>query len=202
MTDKHKVNGIPVFNQYPELPTGCEATALAMLLNWGGVTVDKYDVVDALPKGEKVRLVDGEWLGANPDVEFVGDPYSDDGSFGVFEGPILATIEKLASCKGVNLTGLAFESVLDFIRSGKAVMAWTTIEQKPTYLSKTWTDENGIIIDWYCNEHAVVITGVDSAHIIVHDPYTGKEEYYQRDLFERNWESIGKRAITLDNESY
>lgn len=197
MTGKQKVNGVPVFNQYPELPTGCEATALAMLLNWGGVTVSKYDVVNALPKGEKVRLVDGVWLGANPEVEFVGDPYSDD-DFGVFEKPILQTVEKLASsCKGINLTGHAFESILDVIRAGKAVMAWTTIDQKPTYLSKKWMDENGKIIDWYCNEHALVITGFNKDNVIVHDPYTGKEEYYQRDLFERNWEAMGKRAITL-----
>lgn len=197
MTEK-KITGVPVFNQYPELPTGCEATSLAMLLNWGGVTVSKYDVADALPKGEKVRLIDGKWFGANPNDEFVGDPYSDDGSFGVFEGPILKTIEKLASCKGVDLTGLEFESLLDFIREGKAVMAWTTIGQKQTFLSKTWTDKQGRTVDWYCNEHAVVITRFDSVNVIVNDPYTGKVESYKRELFERNWELMGRRAITLD----
>lgn len=195
-----KIPGVPVFNQYPELPTGCEATSLAMLLNWGGVKVSKYDVVDALPKGEKVRLVDGKWLGANPADEFVGDPYSDDGSFGVFEGPILETIETFAPSKSINLTGLEFAALLDVIRAGKAVMAWTTIEQKQTYLSKTWIDKNGKTIDWYCNEHAVVITGFDGDHLIVNDPYTGKVEYYKRDLFEHNWQSMGKRAVTLDIE--
>lgn len=198
MTNKHKITGVPILNQYPELPTGCEATSLTMLLHWGGETISKDDVVNALPKGEKVRLVDGKWFGANPNNEFVGDPYTEDGSFGVFQGPILETIKKVSHFKGINLTGLEFELLLDYIQAGKAIMAWTTIEQKQTYLSKTWRDENGTIIDWYCNEHAVVITGFDSDYVIVHDPYTGKEEYYKRDLFEQNWKSMGKRAITLD----
>lgn len=193
-----KVSGVPVFNQYPELPTGCEATSLAMLLNWGGVTVSKYDVVDALPKGEKVRLLEGKWWGANPNDEFVGDPYSDEGSFGVFEGPILKTIEKLTSCRSINLTGLEFNALLDYIQAGKAVMAWTTIGQKQTYFSKTWADNNGKTIDWYCNEHAVVITGFDDKNVIVNDPYTGKIEHYKRDLFEHNYNSMGKRALTLE----
>lgn len=192
------ISSVPVFNQYPELPTGCEATSLAMLLNWGEVKVSKYDVVDALPKGEKVRLIDGKWLGANPNDEFVGNPYSDDGSFGVFEGPILKTIEMIAPSRGVNLTGLEFEDLLDIVRTGKAVMAWTTIKQKQTYLSKTWTDKNGQTIDWYCNEHAVVITGFDADNVIVNDPYTGKVEHYKRDLFEFNYKSMGKRAVTLE----
>ncbi|ASN04660.1 C39 family peptidase [Virgibacillus necropolis] len=193
-----KVNGVPVYHQYPELPTGCEATSLAMLLTWGGLTVCKFEVADKLPKGEKVRLIDGEWLGGNPNHNFVGDPYSDDGSFGVFEGPILETIEKFIPGKGVNLTGQDFHSLLEIVRSQKPVMAWTTINQKQTYLSETWFDEQGNKIDWYCNEHAVVLTGIDGVNVIVNDPYTGQVEYYDKDLFEHNFTSMGKRAVTLD----
>ncbi|ASK62656.1 hypothetical protein CFK37_11100 [Virgibacillus phasianinus] len=191
---------VPIYNQYPELPTGCEATSLAMLLSWGGSTVSKYEAVDKLPKGNKVRLLEGKWLGANPNQAFVGDPYSDsdDGSFGVFEGPILAAIEKIMPGKGVDLTGHDFEPLLQIIHSGKPVMVWTTISQKETYHSDTWFDENGNRIDWYCNEHAVVLTGIDGKNLIVNDPYTGKEEYYDRSLFEKNWASMGKRAVTLD----
>ncbi|MBT2218139.1 C39 family peptidase [Virgibacillus dakarensis] len=193
-----KIAGVPVYNQYPDLPTGCEATSLAMLLGWAGLSISKYDVVEKLPKGEKVRLTDGKWYGANPHEQFVGDPYSDDGSFGVFDKPILATIEAFMPGKGINLTGRDFESLLDIVRLEKPVMAWTTIDQNETFHSKTWQDANGVVIDWYRYEHAVVITGIDGEHIIVNDPYTGKEEQYNRNLFERNWASMGKRAVTLD----
>lgn len=193
-----KVPGVPKYNQYPELPTGCEATALAMLLGWGGCSVSKFDVVEKLPKGKKVRLIDGEWRGANPAEQFVGDPYSDDGSFGVFEGPILATIEAFMPGKGINLTGQHFGTLQDILKSGKPVLAWTTINQKETFRGKTWQDENGVMINWYSNEHAVVITGVDGDQVIVNDPYTGKEEHYNKEGFEANWASMGKRAVTLD----
>ncbi|MGY0692101.1 C39 family peptidase [Virgibacillus sp. FSP13] len=201
MVNEHafvKISEVPTLNQHPELPTGCEATALAMLLNWGGQLVSKFDVVDKLPKGEKVKLIDGGWYGANPNKQFVGDPYSDDGSFGVFEKPILATIEKFMPEIGINLTGQDFDMLLDIVRSGKPVMAWTTIEQNETFHSKTWIDDSGNTIEWYRYEHAVVITGFNDDHIIVNDPYTGREEHYDRRLFERNWASMGKRAVTLD----
>ncbi|WP_163970637.1 C39 family peptidase [Oceanobacillus halotolerans] len=196
----YQVKGVPTYYQYPELPTGCEATSLAMLLSWGSGDgkVSKYDVVEKLPKGDKVHEENGELRGANPDVEFVGDPYGDGDSFGVFEGPILETIEKFMPGKGVNLTGKEFEDLLDIVRSGKPVMAWTTIEQKETYHSDTWTDRNGNTIKWYTNEHAVVITGIDGDNVLVHDPHTGKAEAYNRGLFEKNWVSMGKRAVTLD----
>ncbi|MFD1020161.1 C39 family peptidase [Thalassobacillus hwangdonensis] len=193
-----KVKGVPVFDQYPELPTGCEATSLAMLLNWGGVSVSKFDVADSLPKGPKVNEVDGNWTGGNPNVAFVGDPYSEkDGSFGVFEGPILQTINTYLPGKGINMTGQSFDSLLSIVENGKPVMVWTTIDQKQTYLSASWEDEAGSTVNWYRYEHAVVLTGIEGEHVIVHDPYTGSVEHYNRSLFERNWASMGKRAVTL-----
>lgn len=195
-----KINGVPIFYQYPELPTGCEATALAMLLNWAGADVNKYDVADTLPKGDKVRYINGEWKGANPDSLFVGDPYSDDGSFGVFVGPILETAEKYMPGRAVDLTGKPFEALLEVVQAGTPVVAWTTLEQNKTFHSKTWTAPDGNIIKWHRFEHAVTIVGVDGESVIVNDPHTGRVEYYDRILFEKNWASMGGRAMTLDME--
>ncbi|SDL92252.1 C39 family peptidase [Sediminibacillus halophilus] len=192
-----RIKGIPVFDQYPELPTGCESTALAMLLNWGGVDISKFEIVERLPKGSKVREIDGQAVGANPDFQFVGDPYSEEGSFGVFEGPILHTIDQIMPGRAVDLTGKSFQTILDVIQTGKPVMAWTTINQQKTYHSISWVDEEGEQIDWYRYEHAVVIVGFDEDHVIVNDPYTGQEEVYDRELFKENWRSMGRRSVTL-----
>ncbi|HLQ71349.1 MAG TPA: C39 family peptidase [Bacillota bacterium] len=191
------INNVPTICQHPEMPTGCEATALTMLLNWGGKKVSNHDVVKNLPKGDSVKLIDGEWRGGNPTIEFVGDPYGDEGNFGVFEGPILKTIETIMPGKGVDLTGRPFEELLDIVRSGKPVMAWTTIEQQTTFHSKTWKDKDGNTIKWYRYEHAVVLVGFNEETVFVNDPTTGKEEQYDREQFERNWASMGKRAVTL-----
>ncbi|GAA0436636.1 hypothetical protein GCM10008983_11700 [Lentibacillus halophilus] len=195
------IQGVPAYFQYPELPTGCEATSLAMLLSWGcGRDVSKYDVADALQKGDNVQWTDGEWTGANPDKAFVGDPYTDsnDGSFGVFEGPILEALEWFMPGRGVDWTGASFDALLAVVRSGAPVLAWTTLEQRETFYGLSWTAPDGETIDWYENEHAVVMVGVDGDDVIAHDPHTGKAEHYERTLFERNWRSLGGRAVALD----
>lgn len=192
-----KIPDVPTICQHPEMPTGCEATALTMLLNWAGESLTNHEVVERLPKGDKVELIDGIWRGGDPHTEFVGNPYEDEGCFGVFEGPILKTIDAFMPDRGVDLTNQPFENLLEIVGNGKPVMAWTTINQQTTFHSKTWTDQNGRTIKWHRYEHAVIIVGFDADNIIANDPTTGKEEHYQRDLFERNWASMGRRALTL-----
>ncbi|MDY0405050.1 C39 family peptidase [Virgibacillus sp. 179-BFC.A HS] len=179
------ISDIPVLYQYPELPTGCEATALTMLLNWAGLDVSRFDVADALPKGPKVEQINGIWYGAHPNKQFVGDPYSDEGSFGVFEKPILETIDKFLPQKGVDLTGKGFDAILQQLDKGIPVVTWTTLKQQTTYHSKTWQDEEGNIIKWYTYEHAVLAIGYDRQHVIVQDPDTGKLEHYEKKRFEK-----------------
>ncbi|RYG71931.1 hypothetical protein EU245_12425 [Lentibacillus lipolyticus] len=194
------IDGVPKYDQYPELPTGCEATSLAMLVSWGlGRDVSKYTIADALPKGDKVHWDGDGWRGAHPNKAFVGDPYtdSDDGSYGVFEGPILEALDMFMPGRGVDLTGEPFDALLDVVRSRKPVLAWTTLEQRETFYGMTWTDADGDVVDWYENEHAVVVVGIDDDAVIAHDPHTGKAEHYDRELFERNWQSLGRRAVMI-----
>ncbi|MEG1246969.1 C39 family peptidase, partial [Gordonibacter sp.] len=54
--------------QYPELPTGCEATALSTLLRLNGVEASKVEVAEAMPKSD--------WDFVNA---FFGDPARTDG---------------------------------------------------------------------------------------------------------------------------
>ncbi|WP_217585813.1 C39 family peptidase [Lentibacillus saliphilus] len=191
------IPNVPLDYQYPELPTGCEATALSMLLRWAGVDVDKFEVVDQLKKGDRVHLQNGKWYGANPNEAFVGNPYEDDGSFGVFEQPILQVINIYYPGKAINLTGKEFQDLLTIVQGGTPILVWTTLKQRETYYAQSWEDPHGQTIDWYNNEHAVVIVGYSNDDVIVHDPDTGKCEHYDRDLFIQNWASLGKRAVTL-----
>ncbi|MUV36390.1 hypothetical protein JNUCC1_00192 [Lentibacillus sp. JNUCC-1] len=191
------IEGVPLDYQYPDLPTGCEATATSMLLRWAKIDADKFAVADQLIKGDKVHEIDGKWYGANPDETFVGDPYSDEGSYGVFQKPILRIIEHFLPECSLDLSGRDFTEVLSVLDKGTPVVAWTTLKQRETYYHKSWEDPLGQMIDWYNNEHAVTVVGYDQDFIIVHDPDTGKREFYDRDTFIHNWGSLGKRAVTL-----
>jgi len=53
--------------QKPELPTGCEATALAIVLNFLGFDADKCEIVDHyMPKTTKLYSMN---------THFIGNPY-------------------------------------------------------------------------------------------------------------------------------
>lgn len=45
MTEEYQIEDFPIVLQMPELPTGCEITALTMVLNYYGYPVDKVSMV-------------------------------------------------------------------------------------------------------------------------------------------------------------
>lgn len=54
----------PIISQLPSLPTGCEATAVAMLLQYAGISISKEQVANETLSS------------SNPNTGFVGNPYS------------------------------------------------------------------------------------------------------------------------------
>ena len=65
---------VPLANQHPDYPTGCESIALYMLLRYYGTEVTPAQIVEALPKGPVPYRKNGRDYGANPEREFVGNP--------------------------------------------------------------------------------------------------------------------------------
>src|SRR5665648_631723 len=57
-----KITGIPVISQWPNLPTGCEATSLTMLLNFFGTDLSKEQVVSMQPSGPNIYRVNGVYM--------------------------------------------------------------------------------------------------------------------------------------------
>lgn len=77
--DSCVIQNFDIIYQEPELPTGCEVTALTMAMNYSGCNVDKYTMAtEYLPctpydieYGE-----DGNLYGSSPEQYFIGDPTS------------------------------------------------------------------------------------------------------------------------------
>ena len=44
------ITGVPLINQYPNYPRGCETVALTILLNYYGIMVTPDDIISVLPK--------------------------------------------------------------------------------------------------------------------------------------------------------
>ncbi|KPU45666.1 hypothetical protein OXPF_08990 [Oxobacter pfennigii] len=187
----------PVLNQFPELPTGCEATSLTMLLNWAGVNVSKEEVAGSLPIGCIPTAKENRLYGDNPHKAFVGNPFTVNG-YGVYHEPIADILNKYLPDSALDLTGASFEEILKAIDSGKPVIVWCTIGNVYPKISKTWQDEQGNIIIWKVPEHAVLLVGYDESHVIVNDPYMGQRCRYPLCSFEEHWEMMGKQAVTIN----
>ena len=100
-------------------------SAITILLNYYGVAVTPDDIINKLPKGSVPITKDGKLYGGNPEVEFIGNPYSLN-AYGVYEKPIANVASQYKS--GIKIaTGTSFEKILEVVKTGKPVMVWTSM---------------------------------------------------------------------------
>lgn len=188
------ITGVPTINQYPDYPTGCESVALTILLKYYGVSVTPDDIINKLEKGKAPYTKNGVTYGGNPDLEFIGDPRTQN-SYGVFDKPI-AKVAGIYKPGIINATGSSFEEILKIVKSGRPVLAWTSIGLSTPYISTSWIYEpTGETIYWKSGEHAVVIIGYTTDKIIISDPIGGKIKYQSLSLFRERYNYFGKKAL-------
>lgn len=183
---------IPFVSQYPELPTGCEITALTTVLNYLGYNVDKLTMADYyLDKGKMGEV--------SPYKAFVGNPRDED-SCGAF-APVLVNsatkyLKSQRSYMNVyNITGAEYNELLDYVDDGHPVLVWETMYMKEPYESCTWNID-GENIMWLSREHAMVLIGYTQSTYIMADPLRGICEY-DKELVETRYKSMGKQAIVI-----
>lgn len=182
---------IPTLFQMPELPTGCEATSLTILLMYDGYQIEKTTIVDEyLIYSNTGSFEDG----------FIGDPYSYEGA-GCFPNTIVETANRFleaygAKTEGINLTGKNFYTLLRYIAAGRPVAVWTSL-----YLLDPGIDLRGSTSEgytWYEMEHCVVLAGYDLENdkVIISDPMEGIAEY-SLEWFQEVYERVGQYAVVI-----
>jgi uncharacterized protein YvpB len=159
---------VPAVCQGPELPTGCEVTAVTMMLQYAGCDVTKTQMADAMPRSTD-----------DYDEGFIGDPYESD-----FSTPYYPTIyppafkdlvtDEVGSFK--DLTGAGAGGLIAALDVGKPVVCWVT--------------SGG-------GTHAVCVCGYDQGDIIYNDPGDGTKNNVQpvADFMER-WGEQSWKALT------
>ncbi|WP_339162067.1 C39 family peptidase [Siminovitchia sp. FSL H7-0308] len=194
----------PVVNQMPELPRGCEVTALSMLLESAGVSTDKMKLAKEIKKDPTPRTVkNGKVYFGNPNEGFVGNMYTfSEPGLGVYHGPIMELGEKYLPGKMVNLTGQSFEELKIPLSTGRPV--WVIINAEYRELDdsyfETWETKSGPV-KITMKEHSVLITGYDEKYVYFNDPLTGKKNKKApiRD-FEKSWVQMGSQALTYSGD--
>lgn len=189
----YRLNVVPVL-QLPELPTGCEITSLATVLNYYGYDISKTQLADEYLDCGKIGRTD-------PDEKFIGSPY-DEHSCGCYSNVIADaardfSIKNNCNFKIYNLNGLSLDELYKYIENGSPVIIWATIDLMETYRNITW-DIDGKEIAWRANEHCMVLIGYDKDNdtCIVSDPLKGIMEY-PKELFNQRYEELGKQAVIL-----
>lgn len=195
---------VPVVNQLPELPRGCEVTSLAMLLESAGASVDKMTLAKEVKRDPSPYLVkNGKVHFGNPHKGFVGDMYNfNKPGLGVYHEPIMELGENYLPGRLVNLTGESFEELKIPLSDGRPV--WVIINSEyreiPDSFFETWETKSGPV-KITKKEHSVLITGYDQKYIYFNDPLTGKKNKKApiRD-FEKSWVQMGSQALTYTYE--
>lgn len=190
--------------QNPELPVGCEITALTILLNYYGFDADKTDMAkNYLPTSwGNPRTVDGKLYKDSFFDYFIGDPFSR--GYGCFSPAIEKAANAYISSHGggytvKNISGCHPDTLYEYLIAGTPVLCWATDGMIEPEYYETWYDNaTGEQLDWYLNEHCFVLAGFNIANstVSLNDPMKGIIDY-NIDKFEVRFKQMHSQAIVL-----
>ncbi|MCL2055519.1 MAG: C39 family peptidase [Oscillospiraceae bacterium] len=197
--------------QLPELPTGCEATALTMALNFYGFNADKTDIAkNYLPQSAFMQLKDDKVYINNFNNIFFGDPFGR--GWGCFSNAIVYTaqsyIAQNSELVGLdrgdfrvrNISGSSPEELYEYLKAGVPVICWGTLEMaEPVYNFTYYDILTGEPLVWYSKEHCFVLTGFDNSDstVIINDPQFGVVSH-DKELFELRYSQMRSQAVIIE----
>lgn len=190
--------------QQPELPVGCEITALTTLLRYYGFDAEKTDMArNYLPTswGNAVEK-DGKMYKDSFFDYFIGDPFSR--GYGCFSPAIEKAANAYISDHGggftvKNISGCHPDTLYEYLIKDIPVLCWATDGMIEPEYYETWYDNaTGEQLDWYLNEHCFVLTGfnISGNTVTLNDPMKGIIDY-NIDRFEVRFKQMYSQAIVI-----
>lgn len=190
---------VPSLCQYPELPTGCEATAASMVLQFFGEEVSpEWFASTWLECSEDFYTYGGIAYGPDPNKVFAGDPFSEH-SYGCFASPIADAVNRNSRiCEAEVITGKSLEYLCgEFIDDGMPLLIWATMGMKPSYKGKSWITPDGDSFTWTACEHCLVLVGYNDRFYFFNDPQSGTAVAYEKALAEQRFAELGMQAVYI-----
>lgn len=203
--EEYQIEDFEILLQMPELPTGCEITAMTMVLNYYGFDVDKVTMAEQyLPTApaEFYYDSDGELHGADLNRYFVGDPATEQGYI-CGAGAIRTAANKYLQqnsrfLRAIDKTGASAEEIYHRVSQDVPVVVWVTINMEERQKAEGWKTETGEYVDWGNNDHGAVLIGYTEDTVTIADPIAGKV-VYSREKFEEIYKSRGKQCVFLQD---
>lgn len=201
-SNKNSSLSVPVVLQNPELPNGCEVTALTAVLNYYGLNVDKVELAkNYLPTQQVIKKGTINY-GPDPNNSYAGDPFKKTGGYYVFPIPIVEAanevlIENNSELRAIDIPKMTKNDFIDFIQSGVPVIAWTTLDLKKPHTKGFWViEETKEKHSIYLNLHVVVVTGYQNGKVFIMNPLKGNEVIDEEKFF-NSFQSIGSKAVVI-----
>ncbi|MGN0690890.1 MAG: C39 family peptidase [Oscillospiraceae bacterium] len=190
--------------QNPELPVGCEITALTILLNFWGFNAEKCDMAkNYLPiSSGRYKYEDGKTYKDSFYDYFIGDPFSR--GYGCFANAIEKAANSYINQHGggyivKNISGCSPDTLYGYVEDNIPVLIWATDGMIEPEYYETWYDiDTGEQLDWYLNEHCAVLAGfdIDNDTVTLNDPMKGIIDY-NINKFETRFAQMHSQAIVI-----
>lgn len=198
-----KLESVPQIYQLPELPWGCEATALTGLCNYYGYSFTKKEIWDRTPKRE-FEIVGGRVYAEHPDVSMT--MASKGVGFGIYAPLAVKILNQMISEAGgpyiaVDHTGCTEAELFQNLPK----VVWASGKMEPTIPDKTkwYLIKDGVYTDeafyWQGNEHAMVLLSVTDTTVRVMDPISGTVNY-NKETFLKEWKNQGCQVLSLEKQ--
>ena len=202
---QHQINSFDIIFQMPELPTGCEITALTMVLNYYGMEADKVEMATKYLPTQELNLYygsDGRLYGNDLNQYFIGNPTTENG-YVCGPGAIVTAANAYLQDQGsdltaVDYTGADVDTLYEIVSQDIPVVVWVTISMTDRGETEGWYTRSGEYVDWSTYDHGAVLIGYTQDTVTIADPISGKMEYSRED-FERVFASRGNQCVVLQS---
>ena len=203
---------VPLINQNPDYPNGCEAAAATMLLNYLGIDITLEDFINNYLPMSDVYEKDGIRYGPNPAVSYAGNPADTSRGWGTFE-PVIAnaitSILKEQKKENPKLEYNIYENAEKYSLKIAAnqltntftpFLIWTTIDYTEAKDIYEWFSyDKKSTYTYPKNSHVVVVTGVDENYYYINDPLkNAKNIPIEKDLLETSFDSLGRQLLLVE----
>lgn len=186
---------VPLENQMPDLPNGCEVTSLSMLMNYYGIKVNKNELAENIQHVD--FFTDGGKYCGNPNQGFVGHMSIANAGWCVYNGPLYNVARKYTT-HIENITGSDFLSLLKLVSNGHPVLIITTTTFNRVNDMQTW-DTNTGKVNVTPSSHACVITGYSKPKkvVYVNNPYGYKNQPVNWKNLQASYNQQGRQALYI-----
>ena len=186
---------VPLENQMPDLPNGCEVTSLSMLMNYYGIKVNKNELAENIQHVD--FFTDGGKYRGNPNQGFVGHMSIANAGWCVYNGPLYNVARKYTT-HIENITGSDFLSLLKLVSNGHPVLIITTTTFNRVNDMQTW-DTNTGKVNVTPSSHACMITGYSKPKkvVYVNNPYGYKNQPVNWKNLQASYNQQGRQALYI-----